>query len=377
MTVQYEPSPFGGKTSLVPFKALRREPDFTSARTLHPPRLSASGGETRDVEALWRAIEAVPAPPANAPPPTFYSTKASPSAAAAAIMVAIWRRRLLAGGLSIGAGVGMALEPAASIAWAAAAVGGAYLAASLPKRAAEVAQAARQIERQFAEGLRRWRDQCSSVGFLEARAKLEAAHADLVLLDVEERRRIEIYTQDRRAAQLKHALQRSEIGRDKIRGVGPRRLERLISHGVESAHDVVASRVSRVPGIGPVTTEALLSWRTRIESEFVCELKTSRQDRARIAMIEDDIAERGAQLRAQLQDGPQRLERLRASIEARRRHVDPQLDELHDRWLRAGADLKICGQRLAPLPTSPTSVASRESHPLRRPAIGMMRPEFA
>jgi hypothetical protein len=289
-------------------------------------------------------------------------------------MVAIWRRRLLAGGLSAAAGVGMALEPSASIAWAAAGVGGAYLAASLPKRAAEVAQAARAIERQFLEGLRSWWDRCSSMAFLEAKARLEAARADLVLLAAEERRRIEAHVQDRRSDQLKHHLKRSPIGRDRIKGIGPRRLARLTSHGVESAFDVTASRVSTVPGIGPVTTQALLSWRTGIESQFVHDPKMSQKDRAHIAMIKDDIAGRGAPLRALLQDGPRHLASLGVAIESRRRFPDSRLDELHDRWLRAGADLRICGQRLEAPPTPPTSVTPEKRLRLPRKALEWRAP---
>jgi hypothetical protein len=393
MALQYDLAPFSGKTSLISFGAERRELDFARVRSFHPPRHNpprlnaptpgASGGATDDgatldIDALWRAIEAVPTPTPFAPTPVFLATKVRPSLAGAALMVAIWRRRFLAAGLSVGAGVGLALEPSASIAWAAAGVGGAYLAAALPKRAADVAQAARAIEKQFVQGLRRWWDQCSSAGFLEAKAQLDAAHADLTLLDSEEKRRIEVLALDRRAEQLRHYLKRAQIGGDKIKGVGPRRLARLASHGVQSAFDVTASRVSRVPGIGPVTTQALLSWRSQIEGQFVPhDPRKSPQDRARIAMIKDDIARRGAPLRAILQDGPRRLASLGAAVESRRRFADPELDELHDRWLQAGADLKICGQRIDPLPISSTTWTPGRSLRLRRQALGMMRQRFA
>jgi hypothetical protein len=362
MSVQYEPVPFSGRTSLVPFGAVRREPDFTRTRTFRPaqatpPSGATFDGATLDVEALWRAIEAVPAPPIAAPSAAFHSTKARPSAAGAAVMMAIWRRRLLATGLSVGAGVGMALEPAAQIAWAAVAVGGAYFAASLPKRAAQVARTARQIEKQLTEGLHCWWDRCSSADFLEAKGQLEAARADLVLLAAEERHRLETCANERHTAQLKRHLQECAIGRDKIRGIGPRRLERLTAHGVANAHDVTASRVSRVPGIGPVTTQALLDWRAMMESEFVHDPQSNRLDRTRTAMIRNDIAQRGAALRAQLLDGPQRLTLLGAAIEAKRGFVESRLDELHERWLQAGADLKICGQRPSPLPAPPTRVS--------------------
>jgi hypothetical protein len=149
MALQYDLAPFSGKTSMISFGAARREFKFARARTLQPPqinpprpappRLSAPRDAAFDLEDLWRAIEAVPAPAALATPPTFQSIRARPSPAGAALMLAIWRRRLVAGGLSVGAGVGLALDPTASIAWAAAGVGGAYLAAALPKQAAEVA----------------------------------------------------------------------------------------------------------------------------------------------------------------------------------------------------------------------------------------------
>ena len=377
MALQYDLAPLSGKTSLISFGAARRELKFARPRTFQapqvrppwpaPPRLSAPGDRALDLEDLWRAIEAVPAPAAHATPPTFQSTRARPSPAGAALMLAIWRRRLVAGGLSVGAGVGLALEPTASIAWAAAGVGGAYLAAALPKQAAEVAQTARQIETQFLEELGSWWDQSSSAGFVEVKYQLEAARAKLAMLAVEQQRRIATLMEAHRAEQLDLHLRNLPIGCDKIRGVGPRRLARLTSHGVESAYDVTASRVSSVPGIGPVTAQALLSWRSHTESLFVHAPKISRRDRMRIAIIKDEIARRGAPLREQLQEGPRRLADLAASIDARRKAVPARLDELHDRWLQAGADLKICGQRPAPLPIAPTSPASRNILVFRRP----------
>jgi hypothetical protein len=377
MALQYELAPFSGKAPPISFGAARREVTFARARTFQPlqispprpapPRLSAPGDAALDLEDLWRVIEAVPAPATLAPPPTFQSARARPSRAGAALMLAIWRRRLLAGGLSVGAGVGLALDPTASIAWAAAGVGGAYLAAALPKQAAEVAQTARVIETQFLEELGSWWDHCSSAGFVEAKYQLEAARAKLALLAAEKQRRIATLMEGDRAEQLDLHLRNIPVGRDKIKGVGPRRLARLTSHGVESAHDVTANRVSSVPGIGPVTAQALLCWRSHTESLFVHAPKTSRRDRMRIAMIKDEIARRGAPLREQLQEGPRRLADLAASIDARRKAVPPRLDELHDRWLQAGADLKICGQRPAPLPIAPTSLAPRKSLALRPP----------
>ena len=278
MALQYDLAPFSGKTSLISFGAARRESKFARARTFQPPqvspprpappRLSAPGDAALDLEDLWRAIEAVPAPAALATPPTFQSTRARPSPAGAALMLAIWRRRLLAGGLSVGAGVGLALDPTAPIAWAAVGVGAAYFAAALPKQAAEVAQTARGIETQFLVELGSWWEQSSSAGFVEAKYQLEAARAKLALLAAEKQRRIATLMEGHRVEQLDLHLRNFPVGRDKIKGVGPRRLARLTSHGVESAYDVTANRVSSVPGIGPVTAQALLSWRSRTECLF-------------------------------------------------------------------------------------------------------------
>jgi hypothetical protein len=112
-----------------------------------------------------------------------------------------------------------------------------------------------------------------------------------------------------------------------------------------------------------------------METQFVYHPRTTQKDQTQIAMIKDDIAGRGAPLWAQLQDGPRRLAGFAAAVEARRRSVDPHLDELHDRWLQAGADLKICGQRLDPLPAPPTSVApKRRAAPPQRAIVFADRP---
>ena len=379
MALQYDLAPLSGKPSLISFGAARRELKFARARTYQPPQVSpprpapslpsAPADAAFDLEDLWRAIEAVPAPAALATPPTFQVTRARPSPAGVAIMLATWRRRLLAGGLSVGAGVGLALDPTSAIAWAVAGVGGAYLAGALPKQATEVAQTAREIEAQFLEELGSWWDECSSAGFVEAKHQLEAARAKLAQLAIEMQRSIATLMEGHRAEQLDLHLRNFPVGRDKIKGVGLRRLSRLTAHGVESAYDVTANRVSSVPGIGPVTTQALLSWRLRTENLFVHVPKTSRRDRIRIAMIKDEIARRGGPLREQLQEGPRRLAYLATAIDARSQVVRPRLDELHNRWLQACADLKICGQRPAPLPIAPTNPVPRKSLAFRRPAL--------
>jgi DNA-binding helix-hairpin-helix protein with protein kinase domain len=381
MALQYDLAPLSGRTSLIPFGAARRELKFSRARTIQPlrvsppalalprlppPQLTAPADAAPNLEDLWRAIEAVPAPAALIGPPPFQSARARPSPAGAALMVAIWRRRLVAGGLSVVAGIGLALDPTASIAWFAAGVGGAYLAGALPKRAAEIAQTARDIEAQFLKELEHWWDRCSSARFVEAKAQLGTARANLARLAVEEQSRIATLTEPRRAEQLERHLRRLPLGSDKIKGVGPRRLARLSAYGVESAYDVTASRVSSVPGIGPVTTQALLSWRNRMEGLFVSAPKTSRRDRSQIALIKDEIVQRGAPLREQLQDGPRRLADLAASIAMRREALGALLEELHDRSLQAAADLRICGKRPTPLPTSPTSGALAKSLATRR-----------
>src|SRR5579859_5993928 len=98
MALQYDLAPYSGKTSLISFRATRRELKFARARTFQPPQarpprpapplLNAPGDMALDLEDLWRAIEAVPAPAALAAPPTFQSTRAGPSPAGVALKLA-------------------------------------------------------------------------------------------------------------------------------------------------------------------------------------------------------------------------------------------------------------------------------------------------
>jgi hypothetical protein len=386
MALQYDLAPVSGRTSLIPFGAARRELKFARSRTiqplrastpqLDPPAVCAPREAVLDLDALWRVIDSIHAPLAATAPPTFPLGRARPSPAGAALMLAIWRRRLVAAGLSVGAGVGLALDPTASIAWAAVGIAGAYLASALPKRAAELAQTARKIEAQFLEELGNWWSKCSPAGFADAKSQLEAARASLARLAVEEQLRIADLMEAGRGEQLERRLRNIPVGRDRIKGIGPRRLARLSAHGVETAFDVTASRLAGVPGIGPVTSQALLSWRTREESLCVRVPKPSRRDRVRIAMIKDEIGQRGAPLRQQLEEGPQRLTDLAASVDARRRALDPRLDELYDRWLQAGADLRICGHRPTPLPSGPPSLPARNSPATFRRAERQWRPRL-
>ena len=87
-----------------------------------------------------------------------------------------------------------------------------------------------------------------------------------------------------------------------------------------------------------------------------------------IAMIKDEIARRGARCESNFRKARGAHRVLGGlPIDARPQGRCPRLDELHDRWLQARADLKICGQRPAQLPIAPTSPAPRMSLAFRRP----------
>jgi DNA-binding helix-hairpin-helix protein with protein kinase domain len=330
------------------------------------PQFSPAGAEAADqagtltatdLSRFWAAIEAVNGPASAPPPPPLKQVKVGPSAMASDTRRQVWGRRFMAV-LLLAAAVALAVgvTPAWFV-WLPAGGIALRLLFTLPREAGAVVQAARNVDTTYRAAFHQWCAQAASTPFDAAKLELQEARDELQRLPIVEKQQLDSYAQNRRSLQLKLYLQRHQIRRYKIKGVGPSKLATLTSYGIDTAEDVSSYRIQSVPGFGPVIAAALVDWRRRIESRFVYDPNSTQQDQVAIAQIRAGIVSRRNTLKDKLARGPAQLTSIAAKIQTRRATIDPEFQALHERWLQASADMALFGQALTPLPAPPPSPA--------------------
>jgi DNA-binding helix-hairpin-helix protein with protein kinase domain len=145
---------------------------------------------------------------------------------------------------------------------------------------------------------------------------------------------------DRERAQRRAFLDAHRIDRAQISGIGPWRVAALQSHGIETAEDVSASAIDRVPGFGPAYTQRLLDWRRSVEKRFVFDPNRA-IDPTLIAAIDAEIANEGRQLEQMLTAGPERLRTIAKQIADTQARLMPALTKAVWEIAQADADLRV------------------------------------
>jgi len=318
---------------------------------------------------LWRPIEALTWPAREPPLPTFSHKTFTPSSRAQEAKSETWMRRA-AGVVFCLAGAGVLYEYAAFWpVWVGAFVVGVMLMAkSGAKAKAAIAGSTLEVAA-FQTVLDQWYESCGLGPFETLFETLKTAKAELEKLPQDEQQRIADYTRNRRAEQLKDYLERFQLRKHKIKGIGPSKLAVLTSYGIEDALDVTYNRVIQVPGFGPATTSTLVEWRNRIEARFVYDPNTNNQDRARIAQIKADCVRAADERRKLLAQGPAVLKQAAEEI-ARRRSTHPaDLQTLYEARCQAAADLQHLGQAVSAVGPSAAAVQKLKQHGFIPPPV--------
>lgn len=300
---------------------------------------SDPGAAGFDLAAAWRAIQAVPPPSSAIPEPRLPTLAPKPTdRAASARRDRIARKGVGIAGLLVAIGL-VVFAAAIFPAWIAAGWFGLAKLFGDDPATKSIRKDKTDVDKRFEAALANWRRNASDEPFRKALAELERARTTYPGLPEQERQKIAQYQSNRRTEQLKQYLDSFLIRRQKIKGVGPSRVATLASYGIETALDVSEHRVLNVPGFGPKTASALIVWRRTLENRFVYNPHPNKADGARMAAIKAETGKQATELRRALLAGPGQLTRLRADIEARRGHVDPQLLALHERRAQLAADL--------------------------------------
>jgi DNA-binding helix-hairpin-helix protein with protein kinase domain len=175
-----------------------------------------------DIAVIWRAIEAIPAPPSAPTASSLQNVGVPPSAGAIAAKNDRWELKAIGIGLSVLGGVILVSAPNFAALALALVAGGVWMALLLAKQPTDKQQFVRrykEIETQFTRSSHQY--QSSNSEFLKLKASLTGIKSEFDGLPAEEQRRIEAYNVNRREEHLKAFLDTYQIRHFKIAQVGP------------------------------------------------------------------------------------------------------------------------------------------------------------
>ncbi|HPG03007.1 MAG: protein kinase domain-containing protein [Hyphomicrobiales bacterium] len=186
----------------------------------------------------------------------------------------------------------------------------------------------------------RWDIEASDQEFVSQLRQLQNERDQLRDLPALRQRRYQQLERDREKVQRQRFLERFEIEKAKISGIGPSRTVMLASYNIETAWDVAEHRIMNVPGFGPALTRELMAWRRGVESRFRFD-PSKGVDPQDIAALDRELAGVKGKLEQNLAAGAQRLTEIRNRTLARRAALQPQLEEAARTRAQATADLQV------------------------------------
>ena len=214
-----------------------------------------------------------------------------------------------------------------------------------------------EVEQEWLSAMSAWRARTGVAAIEELLQELRAAKTTYENLAAEEKAQRDAYERERRERQLHAYLDNFEIRRARIREIGAAEEAALASFGIETAADVVASKILRVPGFGPGNSAGLMDWRKRLESQFVYDAKENDLDRRELARIRAAIEYKAAYLRRTLIAGRANLDNAANSVGVMLATKDGVLTRLYQLRAQLRADLQYLGLDLSTL----TALAANSS----------------
>jgi tetratricopeptide (TPR) repeat protein len=146
-----------------------------------------------------------------------------------------------------------------------------------------------------------------------------------------------------RQNQLDEFLDQFEIKDAEIKGVVPPVKMALLSHGIETAADVV-EEVRRIPSVGRSQAERLLEWRRDLERNFVYDPGRGVSPQARVN-VEREVDALRFRIECELSAGANNLRRMKHDIETSRQKLQPALANARQELAQAEKDWKIASRR--------------------------------
>jgi DNA-binding helix-hairpin-helix protein with protein kinase domain len=290
------------------------------------------GFENFDVDAIWRAVEAVR---------IATNTRLSPNAPSVIYEPTEEARKAKAGGeewsffgisMIIAGIVGFLATPSAFIFWGILCFIGFTNSKSTKKFDLTPFTSSYVVSEQiYQRELGNWEKRNGVGDFLKLYSELESARNEYLSTKKQEASEIAHQGNQRREAQLNAYLDTFPIEQANIRGIGPSIRATLASYGVSTAADITQRKIQAISGVGEKISEKLLGWRAKLESQFVYRQTVSALDQAAIAQARAKAESKIAPLRTKLVAGPQNL----SALAARMRVIVSTEDEILGRALKA------------------------------------------
>src|SRR5262249_40809842 len=149
-----------------------------------------------------------------------------------------------------------------------------------------------------------------------------------------------------RKNQLNKFLDQFEINDAEIKGIVAPIKAALLSHGVETAADVI-EEVSQIPSVGCPQAEKLLEWRRDLERRFAFEPARGVPPEARVK-TEREVDALRFSLESELSGGAHYLRRVKQEIETSRQKLQPALTKARQELAQAEKDLEVAVKRNSP-----------------------------
>jgi DNA-binding helix-hairpin-helix protein with protein kinase domain/predicted RNA-binding Zn-ribbon protein involved in translation (DUF1610 family) len=302
------------------------------------------GSEKFNVEAIWQSIEAVHSAVNLSLRPKIQTYSVSPSEAAVKAKDGLEKWNWVGLAMIAGAIVGLIAAPKGFIIWLILAFAGypnVKTRKSLDPNPFTSEYIA--IEKIYQREIQNWEKRNGVEDFQRLYAELEAARDEYHLIKRLEANEVARHGQQRFDAQINAYLDTYPLEQANIRGIGPAIRATLASYGVSTAADISLGRLQTVPGVGDKISEKLLSWRKKIESQFVYRPSASSLDQAVTIQARTKAEAKLVPIRAKLIAGPQNLSALAGRMQAIASTEDVVLARAAKARDQAKCDLKFLG----------------------------------
>jgi len=311
--------------------------------------LHALGGKSNfqalDLAEIWKKISSV-LPPDSTPDPleNLAAFEAQPTAEAIACKPNYWPRRI-----GIAAVIGLTATLVANLPggwwiWIGLAI---FIVAKLARvvqnpKAAEFVSAHSNAADKYSNLLLAWERDATNSKFTTKLRSLEELRDRLREIPELRKRKLAVLERDREKLQKFKYLENFSIESADIPGIGPARKAMLESYNIETAADLTAPNISKVPGFGPELTKRLLGWRYEKEQRFKFD-PSKGIDPAVVSALDQELAKSQANMAQQIRSGLIELGQIKSSIIAQRTVLRPKIEAAFRELKQAEANLRVVG----------------------------------
>jgi DNA-binding helix-hairpin-helix protein with protein kinase domain len=182
-----------------------------------------------------------------------------------------------------------------------------------------------------------WNTRASPTPFETKRAELERLKVEWTQIPNLRLRKLNELQTNRERHQLNEFLEKHELDRAAISGIGPGRKQTLSSYGVETAADITEDQLSKVPGFGPALTAKLIVWRESIVANFGFDPRRG-VDPRQTTKVEQEILMERKRIENKILTGISELRTTLAQTTAARQHMRSHVEAAYLHSLQATAD---------------------------------------